>query len=85
LRHAAAEHAPRERIDRERGLLPDPHAPDLRLVDRSVDLHPAQVLRDDEKLRRLQARGDRLAGFHGFLDHDAVDRRSNLGAVEIHP
>ena len=85
LRHVAAEHAARESVDRERCLLPELDAPDLGLVDRGVDLHAAQVLRDDEKLRRLQARRDGLAGLHGFLDDNAVDGRADLGTVEIDP
>ena len=46
-------------------------------------LHVAQVLCDDEELGRLQARRHGLADVDAALDHDAVHRRADLGALEV--
>ncbi len=85
LPHRAAEDAAGKGIHGKRRGLPLADAPDLGLVDRGVDLHPAQVLRDHEEFRRLQARRDRLARLHRFLDDDAVHRRADGGALEVDP
>ena len=50
---------------------------------RRLDLHVRQVARDDEELRRLQARGDGLADVDAALDDDAVHRRADLGVLEV--
>jgi hypothetical protein len=80
----APEHPAGKRIDRERRRLALAYASDLGFVNRGIDLHPAQILRNHEKLGRLQARRHRLSRLDRFLDHDAVHRRADGGAVEVH-
>ena len=68
----------------KRGALADAQAPDVGLVDRRLDLHVAQVLRDGEQHRRLQAGGDGLPGVDVAQDHGAVHRRADDGALQVH-
>ena len=82
-RDLAREVAPREGVDREARRLADAQPADVGLVDRRLDLHVAQVLRDGEQHRRLQAGGHGLAGVDVAQDHRAVDRRADDGALEV--
>ena len=59
------------------------HLADIRLIDLRLDLHMGEVLSDGEQLRCLEARGDGLPDFDRTLDDDAVDRRADIGALEI--
>jgi len=42
-----------------------------------------EVLGDGEELWRRHAGGDGLARLHRPLDHHAVDRRADIGALEV--
>ena len=74
-----------EGIHREAGFLAGADAAHIGLVDAGIHLHVRQVLRNHKQLGRLQAGGHRLAALHRALDDDAVDRRFDLGAPQIHP
>ncbi|MBV6418272.1 MAG: hypothetical protein CMLOHMNK_03082 [Steroidobacteraceae bacterium] len=56
---------------------------DVAFGDGRDDLHLGEILRDQEQLRRRQARGDRLADVDIALDDDAVDRRDDFRVGEI--
>ena len=70
-------------IDGEADRVVSRHLADIRLIDLRLDLHMGEVLSDGEQLRRRHAGGDGLARFHRALDHHAVDRRADIGALEI--
>ena len=56
---------------------------DVALTHRGQDLHPRQVVGDEEELRRRQAGGDGLPHVDVALDDDAVDGRVDLGVPEV--
>jgi hypothetical protein len=84
LADLAVEAAPRESVDREGRGQADAQAAHIGLVDRGFDLHVAQVLRDGEEHRRLQARGDRLPGVDVAQDDRPVHRGADDGALQVH-
>ena len=59
--------------------------PNVRFVNRCLDLHLGGVGSDFEQVRRLETGGDGGAGLHQFIDDNAAGRRDNHGAVEIEP
>ena len=73
----------RKRVDGELRALADAHRADVRFADARVDLHPRQVLRDQEQGRCLKARGHGLADVDVARDHGAVDRRDDVGEAEV--
>ncbi len=72
------------RVHRERHRLAGMHGPHVHLADRRDDAHLREILRDHEQRRRAEACGHSLADFHLLEDHDAVDRRRERAAIEIH-
>ena len=57
---------------------------DVGLVDRGVDIDLLlQVRGDDEHHRRLELGGHGLARIDLAVDHDAVDRRADVGEIEV--
>jgi hypothetical protein len=83
LRDLRGERATRKGIDRERCLLTHLDGADVRLVDGDVQLHLLEVLGERKQHGRLQRRRHGLARFDGAHEHDAVDRRADLGLAEI--
>lgn len=61
----------------------DRHAPDVGFIDIGVELNLPQILGNGEQRRALRARPYGLAHGDVAIDHDAVDRRPDQGAVEI--
>ncbi len=59
------------------------HAADVGLVDVGGNLHVAQIVGYQKQSGRLQAGGDGLAELDIALDHHAVDRRADIGVLEI--
>ena len=70
-------------IDRERRLLADLDRADVGFVDGHVQLHLLQIFGQREQHGRLQRGGDRLSRLDRAHQHDAVDRRANVGLAEI--
>ena len=70
-------------IDREPHRLPGMNVADIGLVDRGPDLHPLQILGDQEQARRIEARDDRLADVDAAIDDHAFDRRLDRAVAEI--
>jgi len=58
---------------------------DVGLVDRGVDLHAREILRDREQHGRLQRRRDGLPDVDRALEHRAVDGRADGRVLEIDP
>ena len=83
LLHAALEGAAGIGVDREGNALAVDHTTDIGFVDVGGNLHVAQIVGDQKQGGRLQARGDRLAELDIALDHHAVDRRADIGVLEI--
>ena len=70
-------------VDGERCLLSLLDLADVGLVDVDLDFHLLEVFGDGEQDRRLQRRGDGLAGIDIARQHDAVDRRDDARLLEI--
>ena len=58
-------------------------APDVRFVDRRVDLHVREVVGDHEQRGRLQRGRHRLAHVHVAGHHHAVDGRADDGVGQV--
>ena len=56
---------------------------DVRLVDRHPDLHPREVLGDQEEAGGIQARNDGLTDVDAAVDDDALDRRLDRAVAQI--
>ena len=83
LAHLAFKGLARKSVYREGGFLAGLDAPHIRLVNAGIHLHIAQVFGNHKQLGRLQAGCYCLAFFNGALDHNAVHRRGNAGAVQV--
>ena len=70
-------------IDGEADAIVARHLADIRLVYLRLDLHTGEVLGDGEELRRRHAGRNGLARLDGALDHHAVDRRADIGALQV--
>ena len=64
-------------------LLADPDRADVGFVDRRLQFHALQVLRDDEQDGRLERGCNGLAGIDAAGEHDAADRRIDDGVVQV--
>ena len=56
---------------------------DVGLVDRHPDLHPRQVLGDQEQAGGVEAGDDRLADVHAAVDDHAVHRRGDRAVAQV--
>ena len=62
---------------------PGTNVPDVGLVDRDPDLHPGQILGDEEQAGRVEAGNHRLADVHAPINDDAPDRRFDRAETQV--
>ena len=83
LPYGPLEHAVRECVNAEVRSFSVSQIADIRFAHVGIDLHLRQVLGDQKQRRRLKAGGDGLADVDIARDHRAVNRRDDVGIVEI--
>ena len=83
LAHLAVKHLAGEGVHGERDGLAGMDVADVGLVDGHPDLHPRQVLGDQEQARRVQAGDHGLADVDAAVDDDALDRRLDGAVAEV--
>ena len=83
LLHDPAKDLPRIGIHGQMGMHADGDASDIRLADAGVNLHPGQVVRDQEEIGSLETCRDGLPDLHIAGNDDPIHRRANHRVVQI--